>query len=88
MKNPRRTLGIVLVVLGLLVIVGAVITVLEVANGPGTGPKTFAQRRSYDQVKEAVHRVFPVAFAVGVGGLGIALLGGRVLRQARSSDGG
>ena len=88
MKNPRRTLGIVLVVLGLLVIVGTVITVLEVANGPGTGPKTFAQRRSYDQVKEAVHRVFPVAFAVGVGGLGIALLGGRVLRQARSSDGG
>ena len=82
----RRTLGIVLVVLGLLVIVVSVITVLEVANGPGTGPKTFAERRSYDQVKEAVHRVFPLAFLVGLGGLGIALLGQRVLSRARSSD--
>ena len=88
MNRRRRALGIALVVLGLLVIVVSVITVLEVANGPGTGPKTFAERRSYDQVKEAVHRVFPIAFAVGLGGLGIALLGSRVLRRARSSGSG
>ena len=75
--STRRRLGRSLIALGLLVIVVAVIWVLEVANGPGTGPKTFAERRSYDQVKEALHGVFPQAFAVGRCGLGIALLGGR-----------
>ncbi len=68
-----------MIALGLLVILVAVITVLEFANGPGTGPKTFAERRSYDQVKESVHRTFPLAFLVGVGGLGLAMLGARVL---------
>jgi hypothetical protein len=82
----RRALGIALVVLGLVVIFTSVITVLEVANGPGTGPKTFAERRSYDQVKESVHRVFPLAFVAGLGGLGLALLGARVMSRGRASD--
>ena len=81
MSAPRgRRLGNALIALGLVTIVVAVVWVLEVANGPGTGPKTFAQRRSYNQVKVAVHKSFPVAFAVGLGGLGLALLGGRLRR--------
>ena len=79
--DPRRArLGYGLIAAGLLVIVGAVLYVLEAANGPGAGPTTFAQRRSYDQVKVEVHRVFPLAFLVGLGGLGLALWGGRFLR--------
>ena len=70
-----------LVVLGLLTILGAVLWVLEDANGPGAGPTTFAQRRSYDQVKESVHRTFPLAFAIGLGGLGLTMLGARLARR-------
>ena len=66
---------------GLVTILVAVIYVLEEANGPGTGPKTFAQRRSYNQVKESMHQTFPLAFVVGVGGLGLMMLGTRMARR-------
>lgn len=78
----RRALGYGLIAFGLLTIVVAVIAVLEYANGPGTGPKAFAQRRGYDQVKESVHRTFPIAFLVGLGGLGLAIVGKRVASSA------
>jgi hypothetical protein len=54
---------------------------VDVADGPGTGPKTFAERRSYDQVKEAMHRVYPIGFVIGLAGLGISLVGGRLARD-------
>jgi len=78
--TARRRLGHALIVLGIVVILVAVLYVLEVANGPGTGPKDFAHRRSYDMVKESIHDVFPIAFLVGLGGLGVALLGGRLTK--------
>lgn len=84
----RRRLGQLLVAAGVVTIVASVLWVLEVANGPGTGPKTFAQRRSYDMVKDSVHEVFPLAFGVGLAGLGLALVGGRVLRSARGQGQG
>jgi len=77
----RRRLGYGLVAAGVLVIVVAVLYVLEAADGPGAAPTQFAQRRSYDQVKVEVHRVFPLAFLVALGGLGLALYGGRFLRE-------
>jgi hypothetical protein len=77
----RRRLGIVLVVSGLLTIVIAVVVVLEHANGPGTGPKAFAERRGYDQVKVEVHRVFPYALLAGLAGLGLAMAGSRLARR-------
>jgi hypothetical protein len=78
---PRRQLGIALLVLGLFTIVASVVAVLEIANGPGTGPKSFAERRGYDQVKVDVHRVFPIAFVVALGGLGFAILGARLAKR-------
>ena len=83
----RRRLGIALLVFGLLVIVGAVLTVLEIANGPGTGPKTFAQSRGYDQVKRDVQRSFPLAFLVGLGGLGLAMWGARIAKLGEEPPG-
>lgn len=77
----RRRLGIALVVLGLVTIVGSVLVVLEIANGPGTGPKAFAQRRGYDQVKVDVHRSFPIALLVGVAGLALTMAGARLARR-------
>lgn len=77
----RRRFGQVLVGIGLATIVIAVIYVLEMANGPGTGPKAFAQRRGYDRVKESVHETFPLAFAIGIGGLGLTMLGAHLARR-------
>lgn len=82
---PRRRLGIALVAGGILVIVASVLFVLEYANGPGSGPTTFAARRSYDQVKVEVHRVFPYALLAALAGLGLALYGGRLLESGKES---
>jgi len=76
-RSPRQRLGIVMLVAGLATIVGAVLYVLEAADGPGPNPHTFAERRSYDQVKVEVHRTFPYALLVGLGGLALAMLGKR-----------
>ena len=78
----RRKLGIGLIVLGIATIVTAVLWVLEEANGPGAGPTVFAERRSYDMVKESMHETFPLAFAIGLGGLGLAMLGSRIARTS------
>jgi len=80
-SRSRRRLGVVLVVLGLLTILVSVLVVLELANGPGTGPKSFAQRRSYDQVKVEVQKSFPIALVVAVGGLGLTMAGARLARR-------
>ena len=83
----RRRLAIALIVLGLLGIVTGVVYVLEAANGPGTGPKTFAQRRSYNQVKEAVHATFPLGLVGALAGLGMVMVGKRLLEPADPPDG-
>lgn len=80
---PRSRLGFALLVLGLLAIIVGVLYILEAANGPGTGPKAFAERRSYDQVKVAIHHAFPVGFAISMAGLGLALYGKRLMTRAR-----
>jgi hypothetical protein len=79
---PNRKLGRVLIAVGILVILVDVLWMLEVGNGPGRGPTTFVERRSYDQVKEALHDVYPIGFVIGLAGLGLALLGGRLARGA------
>jgi len=81
--DARRRTGIGLIVVGLLTIVVSVVVVLEIANGPGTGPKTFAERRSYDQVKEAVQKSFPIAVVGGLFGLALAVWGERLRASAR-----
>lgn len=88
LSATRRRAGLAFLVLGLATIAGAVLWVLEAANGPGTGPKRFEERRSYDQVKVEVHRTFPFAFAVGLGGLGLALFGQRLRTGGGARDGG
>jgi hypothetical protein len=67
---------------GLIAIVVSVLVVLESANGPGTGPKSFEERRSYDQVKVEVQRTFPLALLGALAGLGLAIVGTRVLESA------
>ena len=84
--SGRKRLGRALVAAGLVTIVVAVLYVLEAANGPGTGPKSYATRRSYDQVKVDVHRTFPYALVVAVLGLGLAIAGARIAGGERSAS--
>jgi len=82
--NPppsRRRLGIALVVLGLLTIVVSVLAVCEIANGPGTGPKSFAESRGYDQTKVDLQRSFPYGLLGGLAGLGITMFGARLAKR-------
>ncbi|HED65699.1 MAG TPA: hypothetical protein ENJ09_09115 [Planctomycetes bacterium] len=79
----QRRVGFTLIAVGILTIIGAVLWVVDEADGPGTGPKTFAERRSYNQVKESIHETFPLAFCIGLGGLGVTILGSRLARWPR-----
>lgn len=80
----RRRLGLVLIVLGLCGILWGVFHVLEAAEGPGPSPRTFEQRRSYNQVKEAVHATFLGGCLRA--GIGFALIaGGARLRRGASA---
>ena len=81
-SGSQRQRGIALIVVGVLIIIGSVLYVLEVANGPGSGPKTFAERRSYNQVKQAVHGAFPLSLTVALGGLGLCILGSRWMQRS------
>lgn len=66
--------------MGLLQVLGGVFYLLEAANGPGAGPRTFAERRSYDLVKRDLHAALPIGAPVALGGLLLAIVGQR-LRQ-------
>lgn len=83
--SARRKLGFALLGIGLLTIVVSVVAVLEVANGPGAGPRSFAARRGYDQVKVDMHRSFPWGLLGGVAGLALAWTGTRLAKPAETS---
>ena len=77
--NSRR-IGLGLIIYGLLQLLFGVIYLLEASNGPGTGPKTFSQRRSYNQVKTDLHRALPVGGSLALSGL-LIVMGGSHLRK-------
>ena len=81
-----RRVAISLMAVGGVAILFGVFYVLEAGNGPGTGPKTFAQRRSYNQVKEAVHESFPLGMSVALLGLGAVVLGKRMYDKHGRGD--
>jgi len=84
-RRARLVLG--LRIAGGVLIFAGVLFVLEVANGPGTGPKRFAERRSYDQVKVDLHRSFPLGFSIALAGLGLFLVGQRIAAGASGAIG-
>ena len=81
----ERRWGRVLGVLGGALIVVA--TLMLAGAGYGTRVRRgFADRRSYDMVKPAVHRALPRATLTAALGLGLMMAGGR-LRRAGSGSG-
>jgi hypothetical protein len=77
-------MGNVMIALGVVGILWGVLYVLEAANGPGRGPDRFQDRRSYDQVKRAVHTSLPGGLWRSALGLGLALGGGQIRRRKGS----
>lgn len=80
--RTRFRFGVVLVGAGILLILASVLHVLSAAEGdrPAT---TFARRRSYNQVKVAVHQALPIAGAYAAAGLLLVITGGRMAGRAR-----
>jgi hypothetical protein len=87
MNLRRSRLGAILIAVGIATIVAAVLYLAEAANGPGVGPRQFAERRGYDRTKESLHSALPLGLALGFAGLGLALAGGR-LRHRNEPDRG
>lgn len=87
MESPTPTPRRVLVGRGLIAggVVAIAIAALNLAGaGYGKEPgREFAQRRSYNMVKEDTHRAFPATVLLGVGGLFVAMLGGHLARGSR-----
>ncbi len=93
LPEPRASVGwsrtqkwaVVLIALGVIGVLWGVFHVLETANGPGTGPKVFAQRRSYNQVKVAVHESLPGGVLRAALGATLWYLGVRTWRRSTAA---
>ena len=79
---PRSRLGLALIVVGLLMILWGVFHVLDAVGSPAQ--QDFAHRRTYVQVKQAVHGAFIGALLRALPGLALMLLGSH-LRKPSSS---
>lgn len=80
--RARLRLGVAFVLAGIVLVLVGVLRILNAAEGdrPAT---TFAKRRSYDQVKVAVHEELPVSAAYAAAGLLLVITGGRLVGSAR-----
>jgi hypothetical protein len=79
--SSRERWGWAVSALGLLVML---VGVLHLTNATIGGPiHEFKDRRTYVEVKTAAHAAFPLTLLLGLGGLGIAVLGGRLRASSR-----
>jgi drug/metabolite transporter (DMT)-like permease len=82
----RRTLGLALIVLGLIGILWGVFHVLDRVDP--MGQRAPADRQTYNQVKVVVHERFLGGLVRSLAGLGLALLGGRIRSRAGAAPQG
>lgn len=82
--SPRARVGLVLIALGLALILWGVLHVLGEVGGPQR--RDFAHRRTYTQVKQAVHGAFAGMLLRALPGLALVLLGARLRSASAASD--
>jgi len=68
-----------LIALGIVGILWGAFHILDAAEGSDP-----TRRSTYDEVKPRLQRAFPGGLARSLAGLGIAMIGGRVLAKGRS----
>lgn len=85
MSNRERW-GWAVSALGIAVILAAVLHLTSATIG---GPiHEFKDRRTYNEVKTAAHAAYPVTLLLGLGGLGIVWLGGRLRASGKRGAAG
>lgn len=83
--KPRFDLGLTISALGLALVLWGVGTILGAAYGPER-TRTFAERRSYNQVKPDVHAAMPLAMTRALCGVLTVAYGLRLRRKRASAD--
>jgi len=84
-KSPRERWGWAATILGLAVILGGVLHLTSATVGGRV--HDFKERRTYTEVKTAAHRAFPLTLLLGLAGLGLVLIGGKLRAAARGERG-
>jgi hypothetical protein len=79
----KKRLGAALIAIGIAGILWGVFHVLAATQPPPGAP---LRRQTYDEVKPRVHRSFAGGLVRALAGLGVALIGGRVLRGATETS--
>ena len=75
--DPRRVRwSWVLSVLGFVVMLAGVFTLTSATVGGRVG--SFAERRTYNEVKQAAHRAWLPSMLLGLSGLGLMIAGSRL----------
>jgi len=77
-NSPHTKVGALLIALGIAGILWGVFHILDAAQGPDS-----TRRSTYDEVKPRLQRAFPGALVRSLAGLGVAMIGGRVLAKGR-----
>lgn len=80
-------LGVVLAVVGVLAILWGVLHVAEAARGDQPLAPEFAERRSYNQVKEAVHGSLAGGLMRSLAGFVLTVWGVRLFQRFRQPPG-
>ncbi len=75
----RKRIGRTVIGVGIVLIVLATLHLADAGYGSSVN-RGFAHRRSYDMVKRDARRAFPETLLLALGGLGLILAGGRILR--------
>jgi hypothetical protein len=76
--SPHTKAGALLIALGIAGILWGVFHVLDAARGSDP-----TRRSTYDEVKPRLQRAFPGGLVRSLAGLGVAMIGGRVLAKGR-----
>ena len=77
----RRTVGRGLVGVGIAVLLWAALAFTSDSLGGPPDDLSFANRRPYNEVKRAAHKAFLPLLLRTVAGMGLRLVGGRLLRK-------